>query len=700
MGQDWRSTHCGRMDHGGCSLRVKVEGGRVTRVKGDPEGRLNKGYVCGKGRALAELQGSEYRLRQPLLRQGPRGSGDWREIDWSEALDRVAHGLQQTRQDFGARSVAFCQGMPKGLEHFALIRLANSFGTPNVVAVQDVCHAPRELTGRRMCGFYPVPDLDGPGELILLWGSNPTVTNEEGEIHTRLMRRLREGAKLVVVDPRRTQLAARADVWLPVRPGADLPLALAFLYVIFEEDLQDLNFLQNWCRGWRQLEDAVGSFSPERMSLATGVEPQLIREAARAYARARPATLAWGNAVEQTEHCSQTIQALLSLMAVCGNLNTAGGNTKVSEPEVLSPGRFVRADLLPRKREEILNFAHAADSRLMTVPPSFFRQAVVEEEPYPVRAAYMQCTNPLLTWADSDWTHRALSRLDFLAVSELVMTPTAAMADVVLPAASHLEFDDMGHYGLGRGMVLARPGAVEPPSVCRPDLEIINDLGHRLTDPELWFERGRDMLQEVLAPSGLDWAAFSSRGVLAGQRLCEDHLDKGFSTTSGLVELEPPSGWHKGQAPEAPCAKPGEGNSAWPLLLTSSKSPYFLHSSYRWIGSLREKEAEPRMRIHPETARDLGLKQGEWAVLETEKGGITQRVETSQDVRRDTVCAAYGWWYPEGSQARWREADLNRIIPARFLDARFGTPRLRGVPCRVYPASKSRLQKLVLQACL
>ena len=153
--------------------------------------------------------------------------------------------------------------MPKGLEHFVLIRLANVFGSPNVIASQDVCHAPREITGIHTCGFYPVADLHNPTRLILSWASNVLSTNEEGQIASLTLEQLKKGARLIVVDPRRTDLAERAELWLQLRPGTAQALALGFLHVIIGEDLYDKEFVENYTYGFEDLALHVKHYSPE-----------------------------------------------------------------------------------------------------------------------------------------------------------------------------------------------------------------------------------------------------------------------------------------------------------------------------------------------------------------------------------------------------------------------------------------------------
>jgi len=253
----WVKTHCARMDHGGCGISVGVRDNTIVRVKGDPGGFLNRGYICPKGLASPDRLTHPDRLKHPLRRVGKRGEGRWERISWSEALKTISENFQGIKEHYGAKGVAFCQGMPKGIEHFVLIRLANIFGSPNVVSVQDVCHAPREITGLHTCGFYPVADFHHHSKLVMVWGSNLTSTNEEGEISSLLLEQIKSGTALIVVDPRQTELAKKAKIWLQLRPGTDNALALAFLNVIIEEQLFDKEFVESWTHGFEELAHHV-----------------------------------------------------------------------------------------------------------------------------------------------------------------------------------------------------------------------------------------------------------------------------------------------------------------------------------------------------------------------------------------------------------------------------------------------------------
>lgn len=690
MGETIR-THCGRMDHGGCTLRVEVEDGRVVKIEPDPDGFLSRGHICPKARALPELLSHPDRLRRPLRRIGQRGSGRWEAISWPEALEFAAEGLNRVKEAHGARAVAFCQGAPKGLEHFVLIRLANTFGSPNVVGPQNVCHMPRETAGLLTCGFFPVADYDHPAGAVLVWGSNLTATNEEGVICTRLLNRLKtDRPPLVVVDPRRTDLARKADLWLPVKPGTDLALALGFLHVIIGEKLYDQDFVASQTFGFEDLAEYVRGFDPGRTEDVTGVPADDLVQAARLYGRARPAVIQWGNGIEQTGHNFDTARALVAMMAVTGNLDAPGGNVCPLPPPVIRLGEFVRGDLLPGRPKEMLSAEYGPAPGFVVVPPEYFKEAVRTGRPYPMRAAYVHVSNPVLSWSDSRDTYDVLNRLDFLVVAETFMSPTAALADLVLPAATELEFDDLGHFGLAHGFLLARPGIVAPPGECWPNIKIINELAKALGLGEYWWDDYRDMLADILAPAGLTYADLARQGVLRGPVRYDKFKDKGFKTPTGKVELRLSRAEKSGLNPLPTWNGPPEPEALdYPLLLTGHKSRYFFCSDHRQIGSLTEREPEPTVHLHPDTGAGSGVAAGDMVWVETPYGRVRLRAKVTEDVRPGVLSVVHGWWRPElggENRASWETVSLNVLTSSRRLNKAMGTPNLRGLPARLTKA--------------
>ncbi len=683
----WVKTHCARMDHGGCGLLVGVKDNKIVKVKGDPDGFLNRGYICPKGVASPDRLTHPDRLKYPLKRAGKRGEGKWERISWEEALQYTAENLNKIKEEYGAKGVAFGVGMPKGLEHFVLIRLANLFGSPNVIASQDVCHAPREITGIHTCGFYPVGDFHQKSKLVILWASNITSTNEEGEICSLLLEQLKQGTELVVIDPRKIDLVDKSKKWFQIRPGTDHALALGFLNVIIEESLYDREFVEKWTHGFEDLAEHVKQYTPEKVSGITWVPADLIRETARLYATSKPAVIQWGNPIEHNIHTFDTVRALICLMAITGNLDVAGGNVAAHDPKIMGLGPFVRADLIPDKRKEMISAYHRVIPRLMTIAPSFFQEAILEGVPYPVKGFYAMCSNPMLSYADSRRTYEAFMKLDFIAIADLFMTPTAAMADIVLPVASQFEINDIGHYGLGHGFIVARPKIVEPPEECWPDMKIMNELGKLISPPELWHDDYEELLEDIVRPAGLTYSQFVEKGYLKGPDRFKLYEEKGFRTPTGKVELKLSTAEKFGLKPLPEFSGlPEDDDPDYPLILNSSKSRYYLHSSYRWVEKLRKMRPHPKVEIHPETAEKYNISEGDEVVIETRNGKITQVATLTDTVDPRIINASHGWWFPEESpesQYGWEKSNLNMLTSAEKLGKEYGTPNLKGIGCRI-----------------
>jgi anaerobic selenocysteine-containing dehydrogenase len=299
----------------------------------------------------------------------------------------------------------------------------------------------------------------------------------------------------------------------------------------------------------------------------------------------------------------------------------------------------------------------------------------------------MHGTNPLVTYADSPKTYAALMKLDFIAIADLFMTPTACMADIVLPAATHFEFNDIGHYGLGHGIILARPKVVDPPTECWPDIKILNELGKVLTSAEYWYDDYENLLDEILQPSGLSYTEFVERGFLRGKAQFQKYMAAGFKTPSKKVELSLTRAAKLNLEPLPQLSgRPEKENKDFPLVLTSSKSRFFLHSSYRMLERLREKRPHPKVEIHSETAAQYGIKQGDEVIITTRHGEITQVAHVTDAIHPQVINAAYGWWFPEGkpeSQFDWKTSNFNMLTSMETLGKEFGTPNLKGIGCSI-----------------
>ncbi len=688
-------TYCARMDHGGCGLLVHVEDGKIVRIEGDPDSPLNRGTICAKGVAQIERLDHPDRLRHPLKRVGGRGEGKWERISWDEALTILSQRIKEKIQQGDERSIAFAQGTPKGLELYMMIRLANLLKVPTVVTPGSICHMPRETASVITCGFFPVPDYDHPPALVLVWGSNLFQTNEEGIIGSQLRRALDRGAKLITIDPRKMLLASKADLWLQPRPGTDLALALGMLKVIVEEGLYEREFVEKWTVGFGELEKHLKEYSLNRLSEITWVPGEKIIEASRLYAQTRPACIQWGNAIEHNIHSVQSARALMILKAISGNLDSPGGNVNRSSPAIMRPGDFVLGKSFPEKRNQVLAPEFRLAATMGFTPSQVVVKAILSGRPHPIRIMYIQGGNPLLSYANAGETLQALKRLEFLAVAEIFLTPTAQLADLVLPTATNFEFDDIGHYGLPHGFILARPKVVDPPKECWPDSLILNELGKRMGSEKFFWPDLRSCLDAVLKPAGMNYEDFKKVGMLKGEWTYKSYERSGFNTPTKKVEIycSRLKDWGYDPLPiyrnlPSPSADDSEMTRRYPLILTSAKDPHYFHSAYRNFPVLRRLSPDPVVLLHSQTAGNMGIQEGDWVTIETQRGTIRQKAALNSDINPRVVVAAYGWWFPERKDLElsgWKESNLNILTEnSPPYEPTIGSTNLRAIPCRVY----------------
>ena len=682
-------TYCARMDHGGCGILAHVENGRITKIEGDPDSPLNRGTICAKGLAQIERLNHPDRLTYPMKRAGDRGEGRWTRISWDEALELISGKIKETIDRDGPKAISFAQGTPKGLELFLLIRLANLLNSPNISTPGNVCHMPRETASNLTCGFFPIPDYDYPPACAVVWGSNLFQTNEEGILGSQLKRALDRGAKLIVVDPRKTAVATRADLWLQPRPGTDLALALGILRVMIDEDLYEGAFVENWTKGFSELKGHLQQYSLETLSEITWVSKEKTVEVAHLFSQSKPTCIQWGNALEQNSSSFQCARALLILMAITGNLDVPGGNVNRPGPPVMRPGELVQIRKFPNKKEKILSPEFRLSTMMGFVPSQLIVKAILTGRPYPIRMMYIQGGNPLLSYANAMETFEAIKKLHFFVVSEIFLTPTAQLADIVLPAATNFEFDDIGHFGLPNGFILARPKIVEPRKECWPDSKILNELGKRLGYGQYFWNDIGGCLDEILKPAGMTYDDFKNIGILKGKWEYRGYEKKGFNTPSGKVELysqqlkdwgyDPLPSYQ--DLPEPPLLK------EYPLIFTSAKDPFYFHSAYRNISSLRKLSPDPVVLIHPETASRFGISEGEWVSIETKQGTIRQKAKLNAELDLRVIVLSFGWWFPERKDLElsgWKESNLNILTnndPP--YDPAMGSTSLRAVPCRI-----------------
>jgi anaerobic selenocysteine-containing dehydrogenase len=688
-------SHC-RMCHGGCGALVYTRAGKAVKISGDPECPINHGTLCSKGIASLQLAYHPDRLTHPVKRVGPKGSGRWERVSWDEALDTLADRILNFKKEFGAESIVM--GYGTGRENEAVIyRFANLLGTPNVLTAGHFCYGPRIATGILTCGSNPVVDYENRPKCIMVWGNNAVISNPDEYKGESLSVSLDDGAALIVVDPRMTRLAARADIWLQLRPGTDTALALGMLNVIVKEGLYDQEFVADYTHGWEPFAERVEQYDPEKVAEITWVPTEKIVAAARLYATLKPAGIQWGVAVEQQINCADNDRVLMALMGITGNIDRPGGQVLFRTPNINNVGRFGAHDLLPedQAQKRLGGDRFRLAGHFGIINPKCVWDAVLTETPYPVKLLFFISSNPLLTRANARQVRQALEKVDFMAVADFFLTPTAELADIVLPAATWLEMDYIGDFWKRHGYLLPRRKVIQV-GECRSDHEMLNDLAHRVGQGEHWWETFEGGLDYILEPMGMNWQSFKNLPYLRGEVRYFKYKEKGFSTPTGKFELastllekwgyDPLPRFR--EPPESPYRTP-ELIDAYPyILITGRRLPGFFHSENRQLPWMRELHRDPVVEIHPETARRKGIAEGDWVVIASPRGRIRQRAKLFAGMDPRIVSAEHGWWFPEksGPGHGWDESNINILTDNAYdsCDPAMGATSVRTLLCDIY----------------
>jgi anaerobic selenocysteine-containing dehydrogenase len=671
-----------------CSMKAIIEDNHVVDLEPDLEsGLYSEQCVLKKGRfGVPEVMVHRDRLLFPQKRVGAKGQGKWERISWDEALDTIASKFNEYKEKFGPQSVAFGLGEPKGMEFAYAERLASSFGTPSVVTPGWFCGIPKIMAASYTYGGSTVCDEDTLPSLLVCWGSNMGYTTGAFRRET-LSRIIDAGGKIIAVDPRDTYVARLASLWIRVRPGADGALAAGLLKVVVEERLYDSETVENWTIGFDELQKEVARFSLDEVERLTWVPRAQIEEFARAYAGTKPAGMHAGNAICQHVNAFQTRRAVAILQAICGNLNVPGGDVFLNHASFARPGNFYLLSKYPRKTELLLGDKFKLAQKSTSMPSHVWAKAILEEDPYPIKASFFILTNPLVSYPNSDETYRALMKLEFTVISELFMTPTAALADIVLPAAWGMEHDELGYWPGWVGEIRSYPKLVDPPGECWADTKIINELAKRLGLGGDFWENEHEGLDEMLQPSGISYQKLKERRVL---KPTKKYLRHRYRTRSGKIEIyseelaklgyDPMPHWEE-------LSKIRETSDEFPLLLTDVREEAYVTTGYKHVASLRLMRPNPIVQLHPDTAKKFGLEEGKWICIETKMGSVKQRLSLNKKIDPHVVIAALGWWFPErgpNSQYGWRDSNVNVLSSCGpDFDPSTGGVALRGIPCRV-----------------
>jgi anaerobic selenocysteine-containing dehydrogenase len=687
-------TAC-RSCHGGCGVVATVKNGKVVKIEGDPDSPISHGTLCSKGLAITQIAYHPDRILHPMK----RSDKGWERITWDEALTTISVEFNKVITEYGPESLFIGQGTGRDYEsHFS--RFGNLLGTPNVLTAGHMCYLSRIGASLITCGRFPVCDYEGGPRCIVLWAVNPLWTNPDEYKGASFWRAYRKGAKLLVIDPRKNFYTRRADLWLKLRPGTDAALALGFLNVIIEEGLYDREFAAQYIHGWEALRERVKDYPLYKVEQITWVDEDLIREAARMYANTKPAAIHWGVPTEQTINCTDFTRTAIALMAATGNLDAPGGNVFFVPPKVRKVSEFSRHDALSsgQRAKRLGGDQYKLADRMALITPKAAWEAMLTGKPYPLKAGIFVGTNPVITEANAHEIYAALNKLDFLAVADFFLTPTAELAHIFLPAGTWLEQNHMAENWKFHGYVLARQKVVEI-GECWQDHKIFLELGKRMGQE--WWDTVEDALDYLLEPTGLTWEQFKEKGYLKGEMVYYKYKKMGFSTPTRKVEIYSTvlEDWGRDplpkytEIPESPVSRIDLTNEYPYILNAGLRTPTFFHSANRQVPWLREIRPDPIVEIHPETAQRHGIQNADWVWIESPRGRIKQKAKLNDGLDPRVIVAEHGWWFPEIKDTGhgWDISNINLLTDDSYqsMDPVMGATNLRVLLCSIARCEES-----------
>ncbi|MBI2187199.1 MAG: molybdopterin-dependent oxidoreductase [Acidobacteria bacterium] len=610
-----------------CSLDVTVQDGRITSIDGSEANPVTGGYICAKVRRFPERLYGADRLLYPAVRKGPKGASSFSRVSWEEALELIAEQMLQARERWGGESILpYSYGGSNGLltQDTSDATLFRRLGASRLA--RTVCAAPTGAANQALYGKMPsVSYEDFPdARLIVLWGANPSASGIHLVPYIREAQR--QGARLIVIDPRTTPLARQADIHLRVRPGTDLPVALAIHWYLFEEGLADTAFLAAHTRGAERLRERARPWTFERAAVEAGIEADALRAAAEAYATTSPALIRCGWGQERNRNGGSASMAILALPAVAGKFGVRGGGYTMSNSASWGLSRTWIGSDEPATR--LVNMNHLGRALEDGVPP--------------IKVLFVYNSNAAATTPHQALVLKGLAREDlFTVVFEQVMTDTARYADVVLPATTFLEgYEIARSYGT-IGLRLGKP-VVEPAGEARSNAEVFGELLQRVG---LWregdstgeLEEMLDVLARLPEPIGTDLRERGAATPPNGGRPIQFHdvwpltPDRKVDLFPEAFEAEAPAGLYGYQ--------PDPATAEFPLALITP-------ASERTVSSTLSELPRPEVRLlmHPTDAEARGLAEGDAVRVFNRLGDVRCHLAVGAWIRPGTVSLPKGLW--------------------------------------------------------
>jgi thiosulfate reductase/polysulfide reductase chain A len=661
-----------------CGGIAHVRDGRLWKFEGNPRDPQSRGRLCPRGTAAVGAHYDPDRLRQPLLRVGERGKEKFKAVSWDEALAFIAERMNRIKAEHGPESVAlFNHGFGQRFFQHVL----KTWGVINIAGASYA-----QCRGARDAGFAltygagvgsPEPTDIRNTQCLVLIGSHLGENMHNSQVQ-EMAEAIGRGVPIIVVDPRHSVVASKAKYWLPVKPGTDLALLLAWIALLVGEGRYDREFVAKYGHGFDKFAAEIKSYTPEWAAEQCGVSAELIRASAREFAAHRPATIVHpGRRVNWYGDDTQRSRAIALLNALLGSYGRAGGlyvsQTMKVAPYPLPP--YPKSDRPRADGADGSEFPFADEGITTSI-----RKATLTGKPYPIKGWIVYSANLMQALPNERETVEAIDKLDLLVVCDTVPGEMAGYADVVLPDTTFLERHDELLVGYGRtGWAALRQPVVAPPHDQKPAWWIAKQLADKLgIGACMPFKDLEEYLAKRVSAAGLDWERLKAEGVIMGEHkpiTVEEGLELTFDTPSGKVEFWSDQLAAKGfdavpkytRHPEAP---PGH------LRLITGRSPVHTFSRTQTNPLLHDLMPDNEVWVNAATAARLGLKHRDWVTLRNQDGATSNRVrvKATQRIREDTVYMVYGF----GHKAPMLKRANGKGASAAGLNTRYATDPLMG----------------------
>ena len=654
-----------------CGVLAKVKDGRVVKLEGNPMHPHSLGRLCARGQSGLMNTYDPNRIQTPLIRVGKRGEGKFRKASWDEALDLVAQNMLTIKERFGPEAMIFSS--THNLSQVQFENLLNAFGSPNYGTQRSLCFNAMIVANQLTFGMEEPERSYDDLKYILLTGRNLMEAISTSET-SALSHAVDRGVKTVYLDPRFTKTAAKADLWLPIRPGTDLAFHLALIHVILLEGLYHADFVQKYTIGIEELKGSIAQYTPEWAAPITEIPAETIRQIAHDFAAAGPHALAHnGWRTSNFVNSFQTERAIAILNSLVGNWNVAlfasGGenSTALGAPSQPAYPRIsaTRLDGVPWKYPMV---------PLKLGVFQELRDAVISGKPYPAYGWFVSRQNPVQSIPDRTRTLEAMGKLNFITVVDIFLNDTAWFADVVLPEASYLErYDPL--LPIGSRAYLRQP-VIEPLGESKSALWIYKQLGERLGLADFFqYANEEDYIQQQLAPLGITLDEVRQQGFadLPGEK---DEFAFKWNTPSGKIELASETLRNSGFAPSPVWEEPPVPAEQEFYLLTGKVGQHTQFATQNNL-LLHKYEDEPCLWMNSESANGLGLSDEDLVEVTSEVGTVNVKLRVTTGIRPDCVFMTPGYGHlSQGLATAYGNGASDSVLHVTYTDPISGSQAL------------------------